>query len=93
MLIDQTALPSNLEQYQYVDLRTTLSEHHEFFIDVLDPNLRSTGSDSEDDVPIPPEILRDPQQVKAFVRDRIRSASQQLKSSLTAEFGEFAGLW
>ena len=77
VLMDQTALPPNLGQYQGLDLRS----HHNFILSNLDdPNVQGFRRG----LPSAQEL-----QVIASVRHSVESASRQLKSALTAEFGEY----
>jgi TIR domain len=100
VLIDDSALPPDLGQYQGVDLRMTFSEHHELFIDVLDPpRPRHFGRDH---LRRPPkhesreegdwrqqylENLENPQ-VIAIVHHDIERASQRLESALNSIFSQ-----
>jgi hypothetical protein len=86
VLIDHAALPPGLGQYQGVDLRETLSEHHERFIDMLAlrhlySHVDKPGSGWASRGGIVPDY--------SFVDNCLARASQRLKSSLAADFGEY----
>jgi len=84
VLLDQTALPPNLGQYQGVDLRA----HHNFILSKLDdPNV----SASRMGLGFPPSEVE--LHEIASVRHSIESASRQLQNALKAEFGAYIGAY
>jgi hypothetical protein len=86
VLIDHTALPPDLRQYQGVDLRMILSERRRNGV-LRYVNFRAFGKDRHD------RMIRALGTFGAIADyeywEVLREAAQQLKSSLTAKFGEY----